>query len=68
LPPQVELTTFDRKVLNYIYKYPGATVKAIQDDFRSKNLVSSSLRYLARRGLITDVNFRMYPVCSQVSI
>lgn len=66
MPPQVELTTFDRKVLNYIYKYPGQTVNAIQNDFRSKHLVSSSLRYLARRGLISDVNFKIYPVCSQV--
>jgi predicted transcriptional regulator len=66
MPCQAELTTFDRKVLNYIYKYPGKTVKTIQDDFRSHTLVSNSLRYLARRGLITNNNFRIYPVCSQV--
>ncbi len=67
MPPQTELTTFDRKVLNYIYKYPGKSVKTIQDDFRSKHMVTNSLRYLARRGLITEVNFRIVPVCSQVS-
>lgn len=67
MPPQTDPTTFDRKVLNYIYKYPGVTVKTIQDDFRSHNMVSNSLRYLARRGLITNTNFRIYPVCSQVS-
>jgi DNA-binding MarR family transcriptional regulator len=67
MPPQVELTTFDRKVLAYIYKYPGKTVKTIQDDFRSKHMVSNSLRYLARRGLITEVNFRMHPVCQVIA-
>jgi len=68
MPPQTELTTFDRKVLNYIYKYPGKPVKVIQNDFRSKNMVSNSLRYLARRGLITEIDFRIHPVCSQVCL
>jgi hypothetical protein len=66
MPPQAELTTFDRKVLNYIYKYPGQTVLAAQNDFRSKHLVSNSLRYLARRELITIIDFKIYPVCSQI--
>jgi predicted transcriptional regulator len=66
MPCQAELTQFDRKLLNYIYKYPGQTVLTVQNDFRSKSMVSNSLRYLARRGLITIINFRIYPVCSQV--
>jgi len=67
MPPQVELTTFDRKVLNYIYKYPGQTVKAIQIDFDSKYGVTQSLRRLARQKKITVINFQIHPVCSQVS-
>ncbi len=64
--PQTKLSQFDRNLLNYIYKYPGQTVLTIQNDFRSKHLVSESLRYLARLGLISNVNFKIYPVCSQV--
>jgi hypothetical protein len=66
--PQTRLTQFDRKLLNYIYKYPGQTVKTIQSDFRSKHTVSESLRYLARLGCITHIDFKIYPVCSQVNI
>ncbi len=41
-------------------------VKAIQLDFEAKESVSNSLRKLARRGLISEVDFRIYPICSQI--
>lgn len=66
MPPQYDLNSFDRKVKDYIYTYPGKTVKAIQTDFDAKYIVTLSLKRLAKRGLITSINFKIYPVCSQV--
>jgi predicted transcriptional regulator len=70
MPCQVELNTFDRKVLNYIYKYSPAPVLKIQNDFGRdmKWSISNSLRKLANRGLISynQKNSSWYPVCSQV--
>jgi hypothetical protein len=70
MPPQVELTQFDRKVLTYINKYSPAPVLKIQNDFGKdqKWSISNSLRKLANRGLISYniKNSSWYPVCSQV--
>jgi len=58
---------YNKKVLAYINNHPnGATVKLLQTEFQRKHMVSESLRYLAKKGYITCINFRFYPICSQV--
>ena len=59
---QMDLESYDIKVSDYINKYPGKMTHQIQNEFRSKYLVSQSLRNLAKRGVIVCVNMRFYPV------
>jgi hypothetical protein len=59
---QIDLESYDIKVRDYIYKYPGKMAHQIQNEFRSKYAVSQSLRYLARCGHIVCINMRFYPV------